>query len=358
MMQKDEVIQLLSQKKIAYIELINTPNQSVLITPELGGRMLGVFLGGTNFLWVNKMLPCDWNCGGHRTWLAPEWQDKSFYLKPDRHTWFVDSRMDPGNYTVIGHVQNAMVKLSSDIDITSVDGTAYSLSITREIALHSPEYVQNTYPFLTDARSLQSISISFKHYLKNRGQRTVQKEIGLWSILQVNPPGLILNPITEFPQKLFYEYYDPFPAERMETFNNGVAIFVDGARRFKIGFPPAHTRGTTGYLSQLSGGRYGLIITSFVHNPAGHYVDKPQGDSRDSGDVIQFYNHYEGGTMAFAELECHAPAETLAPGEEQAFAVEMLFLAGKKQEIIHRAAELLFQSSAVPLLKVCDNFLD
>jgi hypothetical protein len=357
MLQKDELIRLLSQKKIAYIELINTPNQSVLITPELGGRMLGVFLGGTNFLWVNKMLPGDWNCGGHRTWLAPEWQDKSFYLKPDRRTWFVDSRMDPGSYAVVRHEQNLMVELAGDVDISSVDGTAYSLTITRKITLCSPEQVQRLYPSLAGGRSVQSIAISFEHRLKNRAQRTLQKEIGLWSILQVNPPGLILNPITEFPQKLFYEYYDPFPADRMETFNNGVAIFVDGARRFKIGFPPAHTRGTTGYLSQLSGGRYGLIITSFVHNPAGHYVDKPQGDSRDSGDVIQFYNHYEGGTMAFAELECHAPAETLAPGAEQAFAVEMLFLAGKQQEVINRAAELLFHGSASALLQACDKFL-
>ena len=357
MIQKDELIRLLSQKKIAYIELINALNQSVLITPELGGRLLGVFLDGANFLWVNKMLPCDWNCGGHRTWLAPEWQDKSFYLKPDRRTWFVDSRLDPGNYTVISHTQNEMVKLANDVDIASVDGTTYSLTISREIALSSPEYVKTSYPFLADARSVQSVIISFNHYLKNRGRFTVQKEIGLWSILQVNPPGLILNPITKFSGKLFYEYYDPFPAKRLNKFDSGVAIFVDGARRYKLGFPPGHTLGIIGYLSRLSGSRYGLIVKSFAHNPAAHYVDKPLGESRNSGDVIQIYNHYEGGKMAFAEIECHAPAETLAQGAEQAFAVEMLFLAGKKQEIIQLAAELLFHASVSQLLKVCDDFL-
>jgi hypothetical protein len=358
MLQKDELIRLLSQKKIAYTELINTPNQSVLITPELGGRMLGVFLGGTNFLWVNKMLRCDWNCGGHRTWLAPEWQDKSFYLKPDRRTWFVNRRLDPGNYAVTRYEQNLMVELASDVDISSVDGTAYSLTITRKITLCSPEQLLSSYPSLAHDPSMQSIAIFFEHCLKNRGRRTVHKEIGLWSILQVNPPGLILNPTTEASGKLFYEYYDPFPAERLRTVPGGVAIFVDGARRYKLGFPPAHTRGAIGYLSRLCGTTYGLIVKSFAYNPAAQYVDKPSEDSRNSGDAVQIYNHYEGGAMAFAELECHAPAETLAPGEEQAFAVEMLFLAGEKQEIIHRAAELLFQSSAVPLLKVCDDFLD
>jgi len=357
MLQKDELIRLLSQKKISYIELIDAFSQSVLITPELGGRILGVFLGEVNFLWVNEILPCDWNCGGHRTWLAPEWQDKSFYLKPDRRTWFVDSRLDPGSYAVNRHEQNLMVELAGDVDISSVDGTAYSLTITRKITLCSPEQLQSSYPSLADDRSVQSIAISFEHRLKNRTQRTVQKEIGLWSILQVNPPGLILYPITKVSGKLFYEYYDPFPAERLKTFTGGVAIFVDGAKRYKLGFPPIHTRGAIGYLSRLCGSTYGLIVKSFAHNPDGQYVDKPQGDSRKSGDAIQIYNHYEGGKLAFAELECHAPAETLAPGAEQTFAVEMLFLAGEKQEVIRRASELLFHDSVSQLLQACDDFI-
>jgi len=156
---------------------------------------------------------------------------------------------------------------------------------------------------------------------------------------------------------LFYEYYDPFPAERQRTFNGGVAIFVDGARRYKLGFPPAHTRGTIGYLSRLNSDTYGLIVKSFALNPDGQYVDKPQGDSRKSGDVIQIYNHYESGKMAFAELECHAPAETLAPGAEQAFSVEMLFLAGEKREVIERAAALLLPGNFSELLTACNEFI-
>ena len=357
MIQKDELIRLLSHKKIAYIELSDALSQSVLITPALGGRILGVFLGETNFLWVNENLPGDWNCGGHRTWLAPEWQDKSFYLKPDRRIWFVDSRLDPGSYRVIRHEQNSMVEMSCDVDMSSVDGTAYSLTITRRIALSSPGQLLISYPSLAYDRAVKSIAVSFEHRLKNRGQRTLQQEIGLWSILQVNPPGLILTPITAFLGTLFYEYYQPFPAERLKTFNGGVAIFVDGAKRYKLGLPPVHTCGTIGYLSPLRGSEYGLIIKSFAHDPEGQYVDKPQGDSRKSGDVIQIYNHSEGGKMAFAELECHAPAETLAPGAEQRFSVEMLFLAGKKGEIIDRASELLFSNRDSELLTACDEFI-
>ena len=356
-MQKAELIRLLNQKKIAYLELRAEPSKSVFITPALGGRMLGVFLNETNFLWVNANLPSDWNCGGHRTWLAPEWHEKSFYLKPNRRTWFVDSHLDPGSYKVIRHEQNLMVELACDVDISSVDGTAYSLTITRKIALSSVEQLQSSYPSLADDRAVQSIAISFEHRLKNRGQRTLQQEIGLWSILQVNPPGLMLNPISTVSGTLFYEYYDPFPAERLKTFNSGVAIFVDGARRYKLGFPPAHTRGTIGYLSPLNSDTYGLIVKSFALNPDGQYVDKPPGDSRENGDVIQIYNHYEGGKMAFAELECHAPAETLAPGAEQTFSVEMLFLAGEKREVIERAAALLFPGNFSELLTACDEFI-
>jgi hypothetical protein len=356
-MLKDELIRLLNQKKIAYIELSDALRQSVIVTPALGGRMLGVFLNGTNFLWVNENLPGDWNCGGHRTWLAPEWQDKSFYLKPDRHTWFVDSRLDPGSYKVICYEQNSLIELAGDVEITAVDGTSYVLTITRKIALSSAEQLQVSCPSLADDSSVQSFAISFEHHLKNRGQRTLQQEIGLWSILQVNPPGLMLNPITKYSGKLFYEYYDPFPAERLKPFNSGVAIFVDGARRYKLGFPPAHTRGTIGYLTRLNGNAYGLIVKSFFHNPDGRYVDKPPGDSRENGDVIQIYNHYEGGKMAFAELECHAPAETLSPGEEQAFSVAMLFLAGEKRKVIEQAAALLFPGNFPELLQVCNEVI-
>jgi len=203
-MQKDELIRLLNQQKIAYLELSAEPSKSVFITPALGGRMLGVFLNETNFLWVNANLPSDWNCGGHRTWLAPEWHEKSFYLKPDRRTWFVDSRIDPGSYKVIRHEQNLMVELACDVDISSVDGTAYSFTIFRKIALSSVEQLQSSYPSLADDRAVQSIAISFEHRLKNRGQRTLQQEIGLWSILQVNPPGLMLNPISTVSGTLFY----------------------------------------------------------------------------------------------------------------------------------------------------------
>ena len=81
-----------------------------------------------------------------------------------------------------------------------------------------------------------------------------------------------------------------------------MAIFVDGAKRYKLGFPPIHTRGAIGYLSRLCGSTYGLIVKSFAHNPDGQYVDKPQGDSRKSGDAIQIYNHYEGGSWRLLSL--------------------------------------------------------
>ena len=349
---------MLSQKKIQWLELSDARDRSVIISPALGGRILGIFLGGANFFWVNENLPCDWNCGGHRTWIAPEWQDKSVYLKLDRCSWFVDPRMDPGNYSVRHFEQKAMVEVAGDLDIVSVDGTHYLLTLTRQISLEPSVQTQRRYhSYAPDGGKAKSICISFEHSLKNRGARPLHQELGLWSIAQVNTPGLVLIPTTSFSGQFFYDYYDPFPSERLLEFKEGAAIFVDGARRYKLGFPPDRTRGAIGYLSKPCSDTYALTVKFFCNYPDGIYLDKPQGDRRNNGDVIQVYNHFEGGSMAFAELECHAPAARIMPGEEQSFGIDMLFFSGKRDEIINRAAGLLFPGRASDLMVACNTFL-
>jgi len=357
-MRKSRLIELLKNKKIAHLELSNNHEQSALVTPALGGRLLGVFMDNDiSFLWANENLGSDWNCGGQRTWIAPEWQDKSFYLKPDRSTWFVDSRLDPGNYGITRHEPGSMVEMDSAIDITSVDGTDYQLTIKRKISLgHSGQeqaYCIDTY----DNGATKHFSLYIEQCLKNRGSRPLHEELGLWSILQIQPPGLILVPLTDLTEKLFYEYYEQFPPERLTTFKSGVAIFVDGTKRYKLGFPPDYASGAIGYLSRFSAGTYGLVIKFFLNAPCTKYVDKPKSDPRENGDVIQVYNHFEGGAMAFAELECHAPAAVLAPEEEQSFCVDFLFCAGSKRSIVEQADALLLPNCASALMKICDTFL-
>jgi hypothetical protein len=68
------------------------------------------------------------------------------------------------------------------------------------------------------------------------------------------------------------------------------------------------------------------VSAGFTVEPEGVYVDKPSCEGRDAegnGDAIQAYNSPETGEWAFAEIECHAPALRLEPGQAQAFDIDI-----------------------------------
>jgi hypothetical protein len=116
---------------------------------------------------------------------------------------------------------------------------------------------------------------------------------------------------------------------------------VDGNWRYKLGFSPKAVAGQIGYISRLENKDYYAIVKLFSVDPKGIYVDKPKENDRENGDVIQLYNHSKGQKITFAELGCHAPAPFLAPGEEQSFPISIIFLQGKKEEVLQAVSQLI-----------------
>ena len=133
--------------------------------------------------------------------------------------------------------------------------------------------------------------------------------------------------------RLWISYTQVSREDRIKRIFDYAIVYVDGARRYKLGFPPDKTRGKIAYISKLPGGTYYLILKSFKISDDAVYIDKPYGDQRENGDVIQIYNHSEGGDMAFAEIETHTPAPFLAPGDQQSFKIDMLIKTGTEEEI-------------------------
>lgn len=338
---REDLIEVLSSKNINYYELNYLDKSSILVVPAFGGRILGTFFNSKNLLWINKASFDDWNKGGHRSWYAPEWSKKSIYIFDGPESWQVPSQMDPGNYKVIEYQVDKLIAMRSDFEVETCDHTPYSLSFTRKIILDDQEEYENSFPMLKDIQGLRHISISFEHKLKNRTSKTISKEIGLWSILQVAPPGDVIVPLSSLKDRFYYDYYEPLSSERIKISKDCFFVSVDGEERFKIGFPPNKTMGKIGYLPKTEDEESYFILKSFSNYPERQYIDKPKNDKRLSGDVIQIYNHFEGGDLAFSELECHAPAETILPDKEQAFSIKLLFLFSSRKIINQAISQLV-----------------
>lgn len=76
---------------------------------------------------------------------------------------------------------------------------------------------------------------------------------------------------------------------------------------------------------------------SFPIDPSQTYVDRPSfpASSRaaDNGDAVQAYNDPATGELSFSEIEAHAPAATLGPGESQSQEIEITVAAGPKRDV-------------------------
>lgn len=337
---KGELLTLLSKKKISYYQLSSSERESILVVPAFGGRLLGAFFDSQNLLWVNKVSFEGWNKGGHRTWYAPEWTQKSIYILNGLESWQVPSQMDPGNYQVTEYWPDRLIAMKNDFNVETYDHTHYHLSFTRKITLETQEEYEDSFLILKNIPNLRYISLLFEHCLTNKTMVTIFEKIGLWSILAVIPPGDVIVPLAETTGQIYYDYYEPLSMERMKISKDCLSVFVDGEKRYKVGFPPDKTRGKIGYVPRIEEKYSYLILKSFPNLINGKYVDKPKDDLRSSGDVIQVYNHFEGKELAFAELESHAPAKVLLPGEEQCSSIKLLFLFGPKQSLDQAVAKL------------------
>ncbi len=98
--------------------------------------------------------------------------------------------------------------------------------------------------------------------------------------------------------------------------------------------------------ARLGDARAPWILTAqrFAVDPAGTYLDKPEPPSGaaatgsasgtaalGNGDAAQAYNDPGTGDWAFCEIEAHAPAVELLPGESQAADIEILVARSDEQ---------------------------
>ena len=108
----NEVQARFDENNLKYKILNLTDDFSIVVT-QFGGRILGPFRreGGRSLTWLNNnfiskrhfkdfLLSGNWNIGGERIWIAPEYQYYVKDISDPVSTWFCPKGIDPGNYSL------------------------------------------------------------------------------------------------------------------------------------------------------------------------------------------------------------------------------------------------------------------
>ncbi len=334
------------------VTILGEKNRAMLaVLPEYGGKVIAMSvdgLTGKNLLWPNPKIGSeafwqnekkDWNIGGARSWISPE---ADFYLDK-KSNWFVPYEMDPGTYRLIAQQADTVI-CANEFHTKNINDEDFFIKITRRIEL------LDSYPNLNLA-DLKYVGMSFTHSLQNLSNRVIGKEtglIGLWSLIQLDPPGTMIIPIKKDPAQtnIVVRDYGPtnftsVPPERITITDEWVLVKIDGKFRCKLGFAPWAARNGIAFLQYEPGSETGtLFLKEFDVEAEGIYLDHPWEKAYDYGDAIQMYND-DGRFGGFCEIECHGPAKQLAPMEKLAHTITFSIFSGKLDLLKKIAGEKL-----------------
>jgi hypothetical protein len=203
----------------------------------------------------------------------------------------------------------------------TADGSKYPISITRAVQLDHP-------PSDADKSSLR---FRFRHDLTNEGSTTIDRHVGLWLVAQVPSPreGDISIGLREGAgADQVRPYFTDLPKGALRMERGLACLRALGGTKYKIGVPAAAAKGSIDFEgpARLGSGRMHISLR-FPVDPAGTYLDRPlsllAAESAGQGDAVQAYNDPGTGEMAFSEIEVHAPARSLEPGQWQSFEIEV-----------------------------------
>jgi hypothetical protein len=299
---------------------VEFPGGSRLLILPFGGRVVGLFApsSAANFLWTNPALATaasarayfgreGWpNCGGDRTWLAPEIELFIGDLAHPGQTYRVPPALDPGNW-----------QLSDASGAPTLTATA-ALCLHRTGRAVRVQLSKVLFPAANPLRDacLDGLSLEYAGY----GQQVTLEVcpepagrpagIGLWNLLQLPQPGQMLVPTyyRATPQRVF----GPVEAADVEVSPHLVRWPTAGTADRKIALKAGPLTGRAGYLSAGTvPGEWSLVVRQFEVNPSGEYVDALWEDPANRGWAFQACSVC-GPTERFSELEYHVPAITAA----------------------------------------------
>lgn len=337
------LLQALERDAVEY-SLQKSGSAWMVVAPALAARILGAGADEENLLWTaDSFSTGGWaaggNAGGARTWIAPEGGSRGFFCPPDLSQWGVPLEIDPGSYSPCAGPPGSLA-YRSIVTARAADGARFDLEITRCMRLEKGTGGEGGPAGQPRAR------IIFSHEIRNAGGEPVDRRAGLWFIAQVpsETPGTIVIPARPgSAPNLVRPYFADMPEGILRTRDDTVMLRALGGLKYKLGVRASRCAGSISFLrpsaQQGPGGvdRWTLVSLRFPLDPRGEYLDKPWYDRwavEGEGDAVQAYNDPGTGEQAFSEIEVHAPAVRLEPGQGQAFEIEISLACGSREELL------------------------
>jgi len=309
----NEVKARLDENNQKYIVINLTDDFSIVVT-QYGGRILGPFRGekSGSITWLNNfflsknkfrnfLLSGNWNIGGERIWIAPEYQ---YYVKKTTNSvnaWFCPKSIDPGNYS-LSQSRKEECTLYQEMEIEAYNFTkgGKKLRIKRTISSTA-----NPLRELPSHRILMN-EVAFAGYeqtitLSEEENDTIMSET--WNLIQVPSGGKIYIPVSSNTD--FSWYFKPIDQSVHNTHSNCMELELKEGIKYKIGYKAAHITGRIGYLNTNTEGLPYLLIRNFFNNPSSFYLETPMGEEElQGGHSVHIYND-DGILGSFGELECN-----------------------------------------------------
>jgi hypothetical protein len=323
---------------------------------------------GRSFGWINRELVASGKIDPHlnarggedRFWLGPEGGQFNIFFdqgKPFEFEHFhVPAAIDTMAYAVAGQTKSA-AKFHAKFTVTNYSGTAFDLSVDRNIQLLKPEAAWAKLG-MPQPKSCGLVAYESANKVTNVGKEAWEKKTGLLSIwilgmYNPSPATTIVVPINSGPEsklgsKVTSDYFGAVPAERLVVKDDVIYFCGDGVYRSKIGINPSRSKGVLGSYDAKS---RVLTLVQFTQ-PAGarDYVNslwKIQ-ENPFNGDAANSYNDgpvTPGGKSlgGFYELESSSPALELAPGKSYEHMHRTMHITGAEAEleqIAHRVLDV------------------
>lgn len=277
----------------SYALWVESDRMSLVLVPQVGGRIMGVRWGQQDLFWVNESLAdtavdietlenpaidkADWGFllwGGNKTWLAP--QDRWQQALP-----FVD--LDSGAY-----------------ELEILQATPQQV----KVALISP-VCRETAIQITRVVTINPACWRITHRLENRGDRPARW--GIWSNSMVRRPAQVFLPLGQtsvFEQgvKTFVNEGDAVVARSRVVSHPPNMAVIQCQEPLKFKFGVASDQGTVLTVTPLADGQYLGWISQFPT-----FADEPYGHDC-TAEVFNAVAH------DYLEVEIHSPVRSLDPG--------------------------------------------
>jgi hypothetical protein len=343
------------KKELNVVELVNGEARLVVV-PKYGGRVMtssSKGLTGHSNGWINYDLIISHQTdyysnpygGEERLWLGPEGgQFSVFFSKADsagKGKWRVAPPLDHEEFS-IKSITSESIALNKDFEIENRIGNKFKVRLTRTITLLDSIEISINLGFVP-GKSVNVVAYQSDNCLKNIGDKAWNKECGTLSIwdlgmLKASPTVTVILPYQHSAErKIFTDYFENIPKDRVKVTGNVVLFRVDGNYRSKIGISSLVAVPCIG---SYDAKQKILTVIEYSLSKNQMYVNsllENQQNDPFSGDAVNSYNdgpHADGSQIGQVyELETSSPAAFLNPGEEITHISRMYHFEGSEEDL-------------------------